>query len=51
MFQVYFGLEHANHRSGGLLNGKGDRHIRLGVLHEIDRAVIRLSLQGPLKAR
>ena len=49
-FQVYFGLKDADDRSSEMLNRKRNRHIRLGVLHEVDRAVVRLPLQGPLKA-
>src|SRR5262249_7257805 len=50
VFEVYFRLKHADDRSGKLLDRISNRHVRLGVLHEVDRAVVRLSLQSPLKA-
>jgi hypothetical protein len=50
VLEIYLGPKHANHRAGELLNRKSDRHIRLGVFHEVDRAVVGRSLQSPLKA-
>src|SRR5262245_1107565 len=51
VLEINLGPKYANDRSGELLNRKSNRHMRLGVLHEIDRAVIGQSLNGSLKTR